>query len=215
MDGSKQQDPWLTLSSAAKILGVHPSTVRLWSDKNRLPVHRTVGGHRRYKRSEIELWAENARQHEDIEPGNAMQTAVRQIRVRIAEGSLEAEGWYQKLDEEARLQYRKSGKILLQGLMTYLASDGQEAQTEAYALGYEYASRAHRYALDSSEATQAFLFFRNILLDSIIKVYQDAHIPCSEAWGKTIRKANAFTDQILLHLLETYQALERKHPCPQ
>ena len=43
-------DEWLSLSDAAKLLGVHPSTVRLWSDKGALPVHKTQRGHRRYKR---------------------------------------------------------------------------------------------------------------------------------------------------------------------
>ncbi len=41
-------DEWLSLSDAARLLGVHPSTVRLWSDKGVLPTHRTSGGHRRY-----------------------------------------------------------------------------------------------------------------------------------------------------------------------
>ena len=61
---------WLTLSGAAKLLGVHPSTVRLWSDKGALPVHKTEGGHRRYKRGEILLWAEaNSKSRvETIEP---------------------------------------------------------------------------------------------------------------------------------------------------
>lgn len=33
-------DEWLSLSDAAEVLGVHPSTVRLWSDKGVLPVHK-------------------------------------------------------------------------------------------------------------------------------------------------------------------------------
>ncbi len=55
-DGSgviMNMDEWLSLSDAAKLLGVHPSTVRLWSDKGVLPTHRTSGGHRRYRRNEV------------------------------------------------------------------------------------------------------------------------------------------------------------------
>ena len=47
---------WMTLSEVALQLGVHPSTVRNWADQNRLPVHRTQGGHRRFKRNEMDLW---------------------------------------------------------------------------------------------------------------------------------------------------------------
>ena len=61
-------DEWLSLRGAADILGVHPSTVRAWSDKGLLPVHRTQGGHRRYKRSEVEMWAEHARHPQDVAP---------------------------------------------------------------------------------------------------------------------------------------------------
>ena len=52
-------DEWLSLSDAAKVLGVHPSTVRFWSDKGVLPTHKTQGGHRRYKQAEISLWAQS------------------------------------------------------------------------------------------------------------------------------------------------------------
>ena len=54
-------DEWITLHEAAQLLGVHPATVRHWSDEGRLPVYRTSGGHRRYKRDEVELWARSAR----------------------------------------------------------------------------------------------------------------------------------------------------------
>ncbi|MBM3126742.1 MAG: MerR family DNA-binding transcriptional regulator, partial [Chloroflexi bacterium] len=37
-------EEWLSLSDTAKVLGVHPSTVRLWSDKGLLPTHKTQGG---------------------------------------------------------------------------------------------------------------------------------------------------------------------------
>ena len=101
-------DEWLSLSDAAKLLGVHPSTVRLWSDKGALPVHKTQGGHRRYKRGEILLWAEaNSRSKEDVvKPEGMLNEVVKNVRMQISEGRLEAESWYQKLDEEARKQYR-------------------------------------------------------------------------------------------------------------
>ena len=152
---------WLSLSAAAELLGVHPSTVRLWSDKGLLPVHRTQGGHRRYKRQEVMLWAQTAREVRTVQPEDMMQSAIRNVRMQVTEGKLEAEPWYQKLDEEARIQYRQSSRSLFQGLMNYLASTNEEAASEAFAVGYEYASRARRYNLSYVDATRAFLFFRN------------------------------------------------------
>src|SRR5688500_2538014 len=45
---------WCTLSEASKVLGVHPATVRQWSDEGKLASFRTPGGHRRFSRGDIE-----------------------------------------------------------------------------------------------------------------------------------------------------------------
>jgi len=199
---------WLSLSTAAELLGVHPSTVRLWSDKGLLPVHRTQGGHRRYKRDEVLLWAQTAREVRTVQPEDMMQSAIRNVRMQVTEGKLEAEPWYQKLDESARIQYRQSSRSLFQGLMNYLASTNEDAASEAFAVGYEYASRARRYNLSYVDATRAFLFFRKVLIESVMKVYSEANIPSGKAWEEMLGKMHTFTDQILISLLDTYQALE-------
>ncbi len=208
MQTRQQPDTWLKLTEVARILGVHSSTVRLWSDKGILPTHRTSGGHRRYLKSEIELWQESTRETPELQPASAMQSAIGQVRMQIADGRLEAEPWYQKLDEPARSQYRTSGMTLVRGLMTYMFGGESEAASEAYALGYEYASRARRCGLKAVDATRAFLFFRNILLEAMINAYDGAHVPPGLAWGKMLTKMHNFTDLILVNLLQTYQTLE-------
>jgi excisionase family DNA binding protein len=199
-------DEWLSLSDAARVLGVHPSTIRLWSDKGALPTHKTQGGHRRYKRSEILLWAETSRRPGGIETEGMMNEVIRNVRMQISEGHLEAESWYQKLDEEARTQYRMSARSLFHGLMTYVATNGAEASSEAYAIGYEYASRAHRYSLSYVDAARAFLFFRNTLIESVIKVYREANVASGQT-ADMFHKMHTFTDEILISLLQTFQSL--------
>lgn len=199
-------DEWLSLSDAAKLLGVHPSTVRLWSDKGVLPTHRTSGGHRRYRRDEVMLWSNTAREIR-AEPEGIMHMAMKNVRVQIGEANLEMEGWYQKLDESARKQYRESARSLAQGLMTYLASETND-DSESHAIGYEYASRARRYGLSEVDATRALLFFRNALIESVMKVYREANIHSGRAWEEMLHKMHTFTDLILLSLLETYHRLE-------
>ncbi len=201
-------DQWLSLRAAADLLGVHSSTVRIWSDKGLLPVYRTRGGHRRFKRSEVLLWAELSRSTQVIDPLSVVQAAVHNIRLQISEGRLQNEVWYQKLDEAARIQYRQSAHTLFQGLVNYLLSNGDVGEAEAHSIGYEYASRARRFGLNTVDAARAFLFFRNVLLESVIQVYQEANAPSGRAWADILRKVNTFADLILLHLLETYQALQ-------
>jgi excisionase family DNA binding protein len=45
---------WLTLGQAAKYLGVAQSTIRKWSDHGRVPAFYTPGGHRRYRRGDLD-----------------------------------------------------------------------------------------------------------------------------------------------------------------
>ena len=48
-------DPdWLTLGQAAKYLGVAQSTIRKWSEQGRVPAFYTPGGHRRYRRPDLD-----------------------------------------------------------------------------------------------------------------------------------------------------------------
>ncbi len=201
------EDQWLSLHAAAELLGVHASTVRIWSDKGLLPVYRTRGGHRRFKRSEVLLWAEASRGQQAIDPLTVVQAAVHNIRMQISDGRLQNEQWYRKLDEGARTQYRQSAHTLFQGLVNYLLSDADNGSAEARSIGYEYASRAHRFGLNAVDAAHAFLFFRTALLESVIEVYQETNAPSARAWADILRKVNSFADQILLHLLETYQAM--------
>jgi excisionase family DNA binding protein len=54
-------DPdWLTLGQAAKYLGVAQSTIRKWSDNGRVPAFYTPGGHRRYRRSDLDNFLERS-----------------------------------------------------------------------------------------------------------------------------------------------------------
>ena len=83
---------WLTLGQAARYLGVAQSTIRKWTDVGRLPAFKTPGGHRRYRRRDLDAFLERSQPGEparerlilivDRDPG--VRGAVR--------ASLEAEG---------------------------------------------------------------------------------------------------------------------------
>ena len=52
--GTTSQPEWLTLGQAAKYLGVAQSTMRKWSDLGRVSAFYTPGGHRRYRRADLD-----------------------------------------------------------------------------------------------------------------------------------------------------------------
>jgi|SRR5579884_978365 len=58
--GGRGETEWLTLGQAARFLGVAQSTIRKWSDQGRVPAFYTPGGHRRYRRSDLETFLERS-----------------------------------------------------------------------------------------------------------------------------------------------------------
>jgi excisionase family DNA binding protein len=57
---SSGQPEWLTLGQAAKYLGVAQSTMRKWSDLGRVSAFYTPGGHRRYRRSDLDQFLDRS-----------------------------------------------------------------------------------------------------------------------------------------------------------
>jgi excisionase family DNA binding protein len=53
---SETETDWLTLGQAARFLGVAQSTIRKWSDSGRVPAFYTPGGHRRFRRGDLEMF---------------------------------------------------------------------------------------------------------------------------------------------------------------
>jgi excisionase family DNA binding protein len=58
--GSRSDPEWLTLGQAARFLGVAQSTIRKWSDQGRVPAFYTPGGHRRYRRGDLEAFLDRS-----------------------------------------------------------------------------------------------------------------------------------------------------------
>src|SRR5690348_14431683 len=138
MSSPQTEDEWLSLRQAADMLGMHPATVRLWADRNELPSRRTNGGHRRFRRADIE-----ARLRHDAErkPRPAAQLLVQSVlgRVRFAftDGTLNTFPWYQHFDDSAREGYRSLGRRVLE-LLLHALTDGtspDELRSEAVRLG--------------------------------------------------------------------------------
>src|SRR5438046_5541130 len=85
---------WLTLGQAARFLGVAQSTIRKWSDAKRIPAFYTPGGHRRYRRADLETFLERSGPGGNTRTGPLVLLVDDDERVReLVRVNLEFEGY--------------------------------------------------------------------------------------------------------------------------
>jgi excisionase family DNA binding protein len=204
-------DEWLNLSQAAEILGVHPSTVRLWADKGEIPTHRTAGGHRRFRRPEIETWAAARRDARQPVGQMIVQNALGRTRMQMAEGRLKDETWYSRLEEGRRQAFRESGRRLLGALMLYLGDD-PSGEAEASRLGAEYERLGRAAGLTLSETVRLFHYFADFLYESVLDVYQASGMRAAREWAQMHRRVTHFTNAVMLALVEAHAAMPAGAP---
>jgi excisionase family DNA binding protein len=92
--GPDEPSEWLTLGQAAKYLGVAQSTIRKWSDLGRVPAFYTPGGHRRFRRRDLEAFLEHSGPQTQEPTGPAILIVDDDDRLReYIRANLELEGY--------------------------------------------------------------------------------------------------------------------------
>jgi len=85
---------WLTLGQAARYLGVAQSTMRKWADSNVVEVFTTPGGHRRFRRGDLDAFLERSRPQADEQRGPRILVVDDEPGIRAyVRASLEPEGY--------------------------------------------------------------------------------------------------------------------------
>lgn len=197
----------LNLSEAARFLGVHPSTVRLWADKGELPTQRTSGGHRRFQRADLETW--NASHRQGLAPGAALivQSALGRTRMDLTDGQLSRLAWYNKMSETARLAHRETGQRLLALLKKYLMDEDRESVLgDARRLGVDYYRLGKASKLSLTENVRAFLHFRDHLTESVVQMVEAAGSGQTHSLTQLNSLTGHFTNEILIALISAAEA---------
>ena len=198
------------------MLGIHPATVRLWADRNELPSRRTGGGHRRFRRTDIEARLHQQQYHEtERKPHPAAQLLVQSVlgRVRFAftDGTLNTLPWYQNFNETAREGYRSLGRRVLELLLHALtdSTTDSDLRTQAVQLGTEYGTVTRNSHVSVPDAVRAFLYFRSLIDESVLQLteVQGPRPPTLRdhqdlPWIESLHQITAITNEILPALIE-------------
>lgn len=206
----------LELAEAARLLGVHQSTLRRWADAGKVPHVRTLSGRRRFTRSALEAVRQDMLQtaaepapRQIPQPGGSLErSALDGARQRTSDLSRQPANWFTHLNEEQRLLFRYSGQRLL-GLMMQFASRAESGETfleEGRRMAGDYGRICYRAGLSVDQTAEAFLYFRRSILESVhatAKLGGPGDMEGSRIFLRTID----FFDALLVATLQSYAAL--------
>jgi len=191
---SPEQSQWLSLREACRLLQANESTLRQWADNGHLRVYRTPGGHRRFSREDVlSLTHQTSEGPETESKASTEGLALRRIRRRLSHEDVARQSWYLSVEEEGRDRMRLFGRRLL----SLLLQDAQprrryqETLNEALMLGHEYGAEMADRSVSLKDTTEAFIFFRTMVLDS--------------ANSRSYMQITEIADRVLIGILESYQ----------
>ena len=195
---------WFTLSEASKLLGVHPATVRQWSDEGKLATFRTPGGHRRFSRADIDRLLHLSPVRGQGLASYLVAETVERTRKELPE-ALAHEPWAQHLDEAQRAHWRIAGRQLL-ALVAQLVTHAEltdEQKETALAFGREYGRMMARTEHSLPDAVLAFLFFRDSLLETLLQLPETTGLD-RDATVAIVRRVNGLLNAVLRELMDAF-----------
>jgi excisionase family DNA binding protein len=171
-----QDNPWLSLGPASRLLGVDPDTLRRWADEGRIPAWTTPGGHRRFDRRVLERIADGRRPGAATRPlaslGASPARVQRAYRQHYATTIRTVSAATAPRDTRERDRFRREGRRLVDTLIAYLdAIDDPVARAKAEAVAQEvvddHAVRLAQRGASLTESVSLFVAARRPFLAEI------------------------------------------------
>ncbi len=198
-----EQDRWLTLGQACKLLNVDESTLRRWADAGQVRTFRTPGGHRRFAESDVKAIVQGRGRTQYSDVGDL---ATKRIRQQLHRKPGSAADWYTSVDEVQREKLRPLGRRLMQLVADYVAKRGRRTSVleEARLTGAEYGAELASAGMTLTQAMQAFTFFRKSLDQSAKQALAKAGTGAHEATDVS-EQIMALADEVLLGIAGAYE----------
>jgi excisionase family DNA binding protein len=198
---------WLSISQAAKYLGVHFTTLRRWSDEGLIEFVRTPGGKRKYQQSTLDTFINHHKSQTkgSMELSTIQAAAVLKTRETIQNVKVSEQGWYNKLSADQRVGMRGTGNKLVALMLQYTAREDNNIVflEQAKQISKQYGEICYSLDLSITECIQTFLMFRQPMLNSIHETGYLQSI--NDSVNQHIfERMNRFLDEILLTMVDEY-----------
>jgi len=213
---------WLTLAAASQLLGVHPMTLRGWVDAGMVSAYRTPGGHRRFRRSELQSFLEQQRNAYARRTQSVPQEqTLALIRQDLSRQALHRANWYSSMTEAQRTHQRELGQRLLGLLIQYVSrrENAEQFLGQAQELAQTYGREIAQTPMSAADLARAFLFFRRSVLNATYHA-GGAHTQGDAEGLRLLERINTFMDELLIVTLDAYErtrahlVLRRKRRIP-
>jgi excisionase family DNA binding protein len=210
-----EEGEWLSLSAAARLLDVHPTTLRRWANNGEIPTLVTPGGHRRFALAELVRFTRERSAFRNINSFAGLWATRAMAHTRREVMVHSQSEWLARFDDEGRENNRVLGRQLMGLTLQYISSDSSDRESEAILedarrIGHLYAVNSIQHGLPLRAALEASMFFRDGLIDTALQLPETANIR-SEANARLVRRINTLLNTVHLAIVETYEATSGDH----
>jgi excisionase family DNA binding protein len=207
---------WLSLGPASRMIGVDPDTLRRWADTGRVQAFCTPGGHRRFRRSDLERFVQSRRPtRTTLSVLGATPDRLAKVYARSYRASERLDtGAYDSLDRDA---FRAEGRRLVTALLAYLdatPAGRRRFEADATASVRVTGDRLARSGTDVAGAVAAFVAARRPFLAELATLGRHRSLDVA-ALTALYDDAGAVLDRLLLELIDAFQTSTSREGTPK
>lgn len=193
---------WLSLTEAAKFLGIHASTLRRWSDQGVVPAVRTKGGHRRFEQATLEQYL--SQQNSPPKTKETSQTSPPTETLAPVE---RLPTWQQSFQGQNLESIRQLGQRLLGLMLQYLTRQNEDERflAEGRNIGRVYGQETVQASLAMLDMVEAFLFFRSRFTTMAIQLPTFPRQGDDAEMRRLHGRLDRFMNEVLLGAIEGYE----------
>ena len=195
----------LSITKAAKVLGVHPLTLRNWAEKGHIRFYWTPGGHRRFRQKDLaDFLAQMNQETPETALVTVTQHAVQQAIVSFpnhSSGPIQRPVWQKDLTEQQRETMRAVGRKLLGVTIQYAAGTADKVMLDrGRKIGRTYGKFAKHQGLSISEAVATFNFFRDTMIGVTFETPANVNLETTQP--RLYQRLSHFFNEVLVAMVQ-------------
>ncbi|MFC1872134.1 helix-turn-helix domain-containing protein [Chloroflexota bacterium] len=206
-----EQEPYLNISEASRILGVSEAALRQWTDEGKVKAFVTPGGHRRYLHTELKKMMSASLKMLGVKDLAAELEETVELHREIARNALGSAPWYKKISQDSQDRFTDQGRRLLNLIIKYITepSKREENLVEARRVGKDMGEILAEFGLPLTDSVEAFLMHRDPVVNASISLLKkrDAF---SGRVVDAIPLAIHVLDETLVSLMDTHQKYRKR-----